>query len=162
MTQGPSEVGFELKGRSYTPDEPCLFDDHCTPDDVENWYRHVGQWLAALAARAGNDAQREIVRTLQRRADEARSRTGMLGRGQSAVRALVSTAKLAKLYSEQWSPDTVTEVSNDWGWLPPLELPIPGWLDEVKMRAGFARGMIPLIVIALLLLNNQRKGGTWL
>lgn len=155
----PSRVGFELKGRDYSPDEPCLFNDACVRADAFNWWKHAGQWIDALSARASTAEQRERVARLAKKHEEVNQRDCTDNCG-SAVQAFISMARLSQALAEQWG-EPVTEVSNDWGWVLPIALPIPDWFDQLKagLRRKAMAKLVPLAILALLLLSTKKRRG---
>lgn len=148
-----------MRGRDYTPDDPCQFIGSCMRSDAERWSKHARDWIAALSSKASNDAQREQVKVLARRHREVDDRGCRFNCG-SAVSAFISTAKLAKAMSDSWG-QPVTAVNSNWGWVFPLELPIPGWIKNELVKQAWGKFLPLLIIIALLFLNNRRKG-SWI
>lgn len=158
------DVGFEFKGRAYTPERPCLFDNYCTPTDFDQWAAHTGEWVAALGKKAWGDAQQaDYMRIAKRYADLVERNQGCRITCTSATRALVSIAQLSKELAESWGdPVTVDEVESDWGWIGTIRLPmLPGIGDlEAMIRGAFLKRYLPMIGIAAalwMLASSERR-----
>ncbi len=157
------EVGFKFKGRTYTVERPCMFDDYCTPTDFNQWASHTGEWLAALAKKAvGVERQEHYLRIARRYADLVQRNQNCRVTCTAATKALVATAQLSKELAESWDdPVTADEVESDWGWIGTIGLPmLPGVGDiEEMIKAAFWQRYLPIIaaVGALFLLASSER-----
>ncbi len=113
-----SHVGFTIRGKDYTPEHPCMFDNYCTPKDWDNWKRHSMQWI--LAIKPNHEA---LHHTLMARYAEltARNDSCMIS-CTPGTQAMISIARLAHLAAKD-SGNPVTDIEHEWGW-PIAPLPI--------------------------------------
>lgn len=159
-------VGFTHKGREYTEDAPCVFNDFCSPADADRWAKHTGDWLNAVRKRATTPERMQQWEGLARRyaaALESSDNCNVLT-CTSSTRALVSMAQLLKALADSWgAPVEEDEVLTDWGWIDALQLPIIPGLEELKQKvkdkiqAHFIGKYAPFALLALLLLWDDDK-----
>lgn len=147
-----AEVGFTYQGRTYTADEPCMFDNYCTPTDFARWAFHAGQWVAATGAKAFSQDQRAAyTRIAQRYAKILKINEGCRVNCMAGVEALTELAKLSNELIASWGDEvTEDEVKNDWGWFDAIHLPLPN-LPGIDLESILGKGMfktyLPLLAV---------------
>jgi hypothetical protein len=168
----PARVGFTYKLRDYTADNPCLFRDHCTPGDAANWARHAQEWITELRRHAQSPEQLQQLRDLVRRYGVfAESAATTRFDPRSEVEGFVSVARLAKMLIDSWGVQA--NVDNDWGFVGPLQTPVPSdlaewkatlpsieeWWATIKRRAMSGRYLPAMLLaaVALYLLSERSK-----
>lgn len=117
-----SELGpvqWSAKGHTYTPDDPCMFVDRCTPFDASQWVVHAAAWVAKLEPYVGDRRDRMTVvealaRWHQQLADTAADCS--IFSCHVPVSGLTALAQAARNYLIVWSAGQDTDAPNTDPW----------------------------------------------
>lgn len=140
--------------RSFTPADPCTFQDRCTPDDWLIWARMSGQWITAAGKAARTDAERFQVNAMAVTWGqlERDGRECNVLECQAFVDVFAQLAQRARGYVIAWGGVGVKE-TGAWD----LQIPLPDWLGGGKTSLS----LLPLLALGAVLfayLTTRKKG----
>lgn len=149
---------FEIKGRLYTPDDPCLFKNRCVPGDAKNWADHTMAWLSIIGRMAKNRAGRDqIVHRLVNNWLSVKQRKCIDCKDD--VEALIAIAKLAAEYGYTWAHEdgwTIAPPDISTGWWPRPNLPVHPDLTIPEKRDNWIWWIVAAVAVVFFLSEGRR------
>ncbi len=129
-------------GPKLTPEDPCTFRDHCTPNDAAAWVYLAETWTEAAAAGATTPERGFTIQRL--RTYVAQLREGAVdctvADCETFVRGLIGATERARMLVLAWGVETPS-VPGPWE-------PAEGWPGALLGQGGGLWKLLPWLVLA--------------